>query len=109
MEIVQLLKEFRGDYSERTPRLTKLVDVFLLYVLLTGIVEFVYCCIVGTFPFNSFLAGFISTVGTFILGVSLRLQIAPSSGFKNISKERAFFDFLFANIILHLTVFNFLG
>jgi len=104
-----LLAEFRSGYIERTPRLVKIVDVFLLYVLLTGIVEFVYCCIVGTFPFNSFLAGFISTVGTFVLGVSLRLQITPGTGFKNISKERAFFDFLFANLVLHLTVFNFLG
>jgi hypothetical protein len=35
--------------------------------VLTGIVQFVYCALVGTFPFNAFLSGFISTVGSFIL------------------------------------------
>src|SRR5262245_45356855 len=34
---------------------------------LTGIVQFAYVCLVGTFPFNSFLSGFIATVGFFIL------------------------------------------
>lgn len=29
--------------------------------------QFVYCMLVGTFPFNSFLAGFSSTVGAFVL------------------------------------------
>eukprot|EP01116_Phalansterium_solitarium_P010005 TRINITY_DN24384_c0_g1_i1.p1 TRINITY_DN24384_c0_g1~~TRINITY_DN24384_c0_g1_i1.p1 ORF type:complete len:120 (+),score=11.98 TRINITY_DN24384_c0_g1_i1:32-361(+) len=109
MEAISLFKEFQRGYSDRTPRLTKIIDVFLLYVLLTGVLEFVYCAIVGTFPFNSFLAGFISTVGTFVLGVCLRLQVSPANHFKNISKERAFFDFIFANVVLHLTVFNFLG
>ena len=37
--------------------------------------QFVYCCLVGTFPFNAFLSGFISCVGSFVLGVCLRLQV----------------------------------
>ena len=37
---------------------------------------FVFCCLVGTFPFNAFLSGFISCIGLFILGVCLRLQVA---------------------------------
>jgi hypothetical protein len=27
----------------------------------------VYCALVGTFPFNSFLSGLLSTVGVFVL------------------------------------------
>lgn len=50
------------------PTKLKLIDAYLLYILLTGISQFVYCAIVGTFPFNAFLAGFISTVGCFVLG-----------------------------------------
>lgn len=46
----------------------RLVDTYLLFVLLTGIVQFLYCCLVGSFPFNSFLSGFISTVSCFVLG-----------------------------------------
>ena len=77
------------------------VDVFLVYALLTGIIQFVcvvcacacvcvcvvelcrrplgceltaapypchcrYCCLVGTFPFNSFLSGFGCCIGAFV-------------------------------------------
>uniref|UniRef100_A0A8C0B628 Dolichyl-diphosphooligosaccharide--protein glycosyltransferase subunit DAD1 n=1 Tax=Buteo japonicus TaxID=224669 RepID=A0A8C0B628_9AVES len=78
---------------------------------LTGALQFGYCLGVGTFPFNSFLSGFISAVGSFILGVCLRIQINPQNKgeFQGISPERAFADFLFANTILHLVVINFVG
>jgi oligosaccharyltransferase complex subunit epsilon len=39
----------------------------MVYVLLTGIIQFVYVVIAGTFPNNAFLAGFISTVASFVL------------------------------------------
>jgi oligosaccharyltransferase complex subunit epsilon len=54
-------------YKTNTPQRLKIIDVYLVYVLLTGIVLFTYCTLVTTFPFNSFLAGFISTVGSFVL------------------------------------------
>jgi len=83
----------------------------LIYILLTGIAQFVFCCLVGTYPFNSFLSGFISTVGSFVLAVCLRIQVnnQNKSQFPHISPERAFADFIFAHVILHLVVANFLG
>merc|ERR1711925_23658 len=106
-----VLSKLYEEYNEKTPSKLKLVDGFLLYVLLTGVIQFVYCCLVGTFPFNSFLSGFISCVGTFVLAVCLRVQTNPKnrSEFKGISPERAFADFIFANIVLHLVVMNFIG
>ncbi len=110
-----------------------------------------YCSLVGTYPFNSFLSGFISTVGSFILGVALRIQTNPANAVEfgatptlahagsgtggagsagtggaggggraegaregggaagGILPERAFADFLFAHLILHLAGFNFIG
>ena len=62
-------------YIHNTPKKLKLVDAYLSYVFFTGVVQFLYCCLVGTFPFNAFLSGFISCVGSFILGVCLRLQV----------------------------------
>eukprot|EP01114_Cavostelium_apophysatum_P018008 TRINITY_DN547_c0_g1_i1.p1 TRINITY_DN547_c0_g1~~TRINITY_DN547_c0_g1_i1.p1 ORF type:complete len:110 (-),score=14.92 TRINITY_DN547_c0_g1_i1:106-435(-) len=109
MDFLKIIGEFRRSYEVHTPQLQKIIDVFLGYILLTGIIQFIYCALVGTFPFNSFLSGFISTVGSFILTVCLRIQVGPRSPFKNISKERAFFDYIFANLILHLFVMNFLG
>ena len=63
-----VVTKFYDDYLKTTPTKLKLIDAYLLYVLMTGIVQFVYCCLVGTFPFNSFLSGFISCVGSFVLG-----------------------------------------
>ncbi|CAK9254341.1 unnamed protein product [Sphagnum jensenii] len=109
--IVEVLSRFYNEYSINTSKRLKLIDAYLLYILLTGVVQFVYCCLVGTFPFNSFLSGFISTVASFILGVCLRLQVNPQnkSEFRELSNERAFADFIFAHIILHLVVINFIG
>eukprot|EP01097_Dermamoeba_algensis_P004710 TRINITY_DN3036_c0_g5_i1.p1 TRINITY_DN3036_c0_g5~~TRINITY_DN3036_c0_g5_i1.p1 ORF type:complete len:109 (+),score=27.04 TRINITY_DN3036_c0_g5_i1:85-411(+) len=108
MNIGSIVSKFFSEYSANTPKRLKVVDVFLAYVMLTGILEFAYCAIVGTFPFNSFLSGFISTVGTFVLAVCLRMQVDPSNE-KRYSLERAYADFIVCNIILHLWVFNFLG
>nr|CAF74918.1 defender against cell death 1-like molecule [Suberites domuncula] len=108
--LVAVIGQFINEYKSRTPVRLKLVDAYLSYVMLTGIIQFAYCLLVGTFPFNSFLSGFISCVGSFILAVCLRIQSNPEnqSQFK-ISPERAFADFIFASLVLHLVVVNFIG
>uniref|UniRef100_T1ISV9 Dolichyl-diphosphooligosaccharide--protein glycosyltransferase subunit DAD1 n=1 Tax=Strigamia maritima TaxID=126957 RepID=T1ISV9_STRMM len=109
--IKTVLSRLYDEYVSNTSRKLKLVDAYLVYVMLTGIVQFIYCMLVGTYPFNSFLSGFISCVGSFVLGVCLRLQVnVQNKGqFQNISPERGFADFIFANVILHLVVMNFIG
>ncbi|XP_042694085.1 dolichyl-diphosphooligosaccharide--protein glycosyltransferase subunit DAD1 [Centrocercus urophasianus] len=106
-----VVRRFLAEYGSGTSSRLKVLDAYLLYVMLTGALQFGYCLGVGTFPFNSFLSGFISAVGSFILGVCLRIQINPQNKaeFQGISPERAFADFLFANTILHLVVINFVG
>ncbi|PIK32922.1 putative dolichyl-diphosphooligosaccharide--protein glycosyltransferase subunit dad1, partial [Apostichopus japonicus] len=66
--IVTVLRKFYDEYTTKTPRKLKIIDAYLAYIMFTGIIQFVYCALVGTFPFNSFLSGFISCVGSFILG-----------------------------------------
>ncbi|VDP02920.1 unnamed protein product [Soboliphyme baturini] len=111
MELVNILSKMYSDYLRMTSKRLKIIDAYLLYVFLTGVIQFLYCCYVGNYPFNSFLAGFISCVASFVLGVSLRIQLNPQnkSQFPNISEERAFADFIFAHVILHLVVTNFIG
>uniref|UniRef100_A0A3Q3E3F3 Dolichyl-diphosphooligosaccharide--protein glycosyltransferase subunit DAD1 n=1 Tax=Labrus bergylta TaxID=56723 RepID=A0A3Q3E3F3_9LABR len=65
--VVSVVSRFLEEYSTTTPNKLKVVDSYLLYILLTGALQFLYCLLVGTFPFNSFLSGFISCVGAFIL------------------------------------------
>lgn len=68
INLTTVVNNFYADYQKNTPRKLKMIDAYLLYILITGVVQFAYCCLVGTFPFNSFLSGFISTVGCFVLG-----------------------------------------
>ncbi|KAF8450881.1 DAD/Ost2 [Boletus edulis BED1] len=99
------------SYAHKTPDRLKFVDVFLTFLVLSGVIQFAYCVLVTNFPFNAFLAGFASTVGQFVLTASLRAQVNPENHteFKEVSPERAFADFALGSIVLHFFVFNFLG
>lgn len=71
-------------------------NAYLLAVFLTGVFQFAYVILVGTFPFNSFLAGFLSCVTSFVLAVCLK-------------KTGDFKGFLFAHLVLHLAVLMLIG
>ncbi|VDP19713.1 unnamed protein product [Heligmosomoides polygyrus] len=110
MQAVHVAKKLYDDYQKQTPSRLKIIDAYMVYILLTGITQFMYCLMVGTFPFNSFLSGFISTVTSFVLASCLRMQVNEEnkSEFSHISPERAFADFIFAHVVLHLVVVNFM-
>lgn len=109
--VVGVIKKFYEDYQVKTATNLKIIDLYLAYILVTGVIQFIYCVLVGTFPFNSFLSGFISCVSSFVLAVNLRLQVNPENAteFKQVAPQRAFADFLFAHVVLHLVVMNFIG
>ena len=65
--VVSVISPFLEEYGSTTSNKLKVVDAYLLYILLTGALQFLYCLLVCSFPFNSFLSGFISCVGSFIL------------------------------------------
>lgn len=69
-----VLSKFYDEYQSNTPKKLKIIDAYLVYILLTGIMQFVYCVLVGTFPFNSFLSGFISCVSCFVLAGEMSLE-----------------------------------
>jgi len=105
--VAALWKAYNDDTSKRL----KTIDAFLVFLMLSGVMQFLYCILVTNFPFNAFLAGFASCVGQFVLTASLRSQVNPEnhSEFKDVSPERAFADFALGSIVLHFFVFNFLG
>lgn len=88
-QVAGILRKLNDEYQTSTPRKLKLIDAYLVYVLLTGIVQFAYCLLVGTFPFNSFLSGFISTVGCFVLAGEIPFwssSATPRACFSSCSK-----------------------
>ncbi|CAN0278729.1 unnamed protein product [Ascophyllum nodosum] len=112
-------KMLESNYRQNTPTRLRLLDTFLVFLFVTGVLQawpdgpFVYCMLVGTFPFNSFLAGFSSTVGAFVLTVSLRMQVVEASESGGVvggrSLERCFAEYVVCNIVLFLVVMNFMG
>ncbi|KAH9049294.1 DAD/Ost2 [Lactarius deliciosus] len=105
------LQSLWSAYNDTTPSRLKFIDSFLVFLILSGVIQFVYCVLVTSFPFNAFLAGFASTVGQFVLTASLRSQVNSVNRalFKDVSPERAFADFVVGSVVLHFFVFNFLG
>ena len=81
MELSTIVSKGLSAYDDSTATRLKILDVFLVFAALTGAVQFAYCMAVGTFPFNSFLSGFISCVGSFVLGVCLRIQVTTGLKF----------------------------
>lgn len=57
--IQSLWNSYNADTS---PRL-KLIDAFLVFIMLSGISQFLYCILVTNFPFNAFLAGSVLSLG----------------------------------------------
>ena len=48
-------------YHDNTSDRLKFIDSFLVFLMLSGIVQFVYCVLVSNFPYNAFLAGCVFT------------------------------------------------
>lgn len=66
------------QYHQQTPQKLKIIDAYLLYLMLTGAIQFTYCILVTNFPFNAFISGFASCVGQFVLtGEYICFVIAP--------------------------------
>lgn len=96
-------------YNDQTADRLKFIDAFLLFIMLSGALQFLYCVLVTNFPFNAFLAGYVvpqitgniglltviyyrfaSSIGQFVLTASLRSQVNPENKneFKEVSPER---------------------
>eukprot|EP00252_Welwitschia_mirabilis_P004115 TRINITY_DN1430_c0_g1_i1.p1 TRINITY_DN1430_c0_g1~~TRINITY_DN1430_c0_g1_i1.p1 ORF type:complete len:118 (+),score=14.55 TRINITY_DN1430_c0_g1_i1:80-433(+) len=104
-----LFQTLRSAYSA-TPVKLKIIDLYVIYAIVTAVIQVLYMAIVGSFPFNSFLSGVLSCVGTAVLAVCLRMQVnKENKEFKDLPPERAFADFVLCNLVLHLVIMNFLG
>jgi oligosaccharyltransferase complex subunit epsilon len=127
--LVRISRDVVRNYIDKTAVQVKVLDAFLVYTLFAGIVQFVYCALVGTFPFNSFLSGFLATVGVFVFtgmltatavrscvtrlkhvsAVSLRFQVTQPSDFNGRTMHQAFGEYIIACVVLFLAVLNFIG
>ncbi|EIW71447.1 hypothetical protein TREMEDRAFT_23799, partial [Tremella mesenterica DSM 1558] len=100
-----------NNYKTTTGARIKLIDTFLLFLLLSGVLQMAYRIVVTSYPYNAFLGGFGAIAGQFVLLAGLRVQVSPGrdTEFKLVSQERAFADFCAASVVLHVFAYNFLG
>lgn len=84
-----IVTTFQNYFKSLTPKLM-LIDTFLVFLVFLGVIQFGFVLLVGNFPFNAFLAGFIAAVGQFVLTVSLRLQYVERNrkDFPSVTPER---------------------
>ncbi|RKF74165.1 Dolichyl-diphosphooligosaccharide--protein glycosyltransferase subunit dad1 [Golovinomyces cichoracearum] len=99
------------NYIESASPRTKIVDVFMAFLFVVGVIQFIYCIIAGSYPFNAFLSGFSASVGQFVLTAILRIQTNEKNKdkFMQVSPERAFADYLFGSLLLHFFCINFIN
>uniref|UniRef100_A0A2P2KTR7 Dolichyl-diphosphooligosaccharide--protein glycosyltransferase subunit DAD1 n=1 Tax=Rhizophora mucronata TaxID=61149 RepID=A0A2P2KTR7_RHIMU len=69
-----LFQSLRAAYAA-TPTNLKIIDLYVGFAIFTALIQVAYMAIVGSFPFNSFLSGVLSCVGTAVLAVCLRIQV----------------------------------
>ncbi|KAL9651453.1 hypothetical protein ABK040_001400 [Willaertia magna] len=109
--MVQVISTLLNNYSNKTSQRVKLIDQFIVLSILIAIIQFVYCQVVGTFPFNSMLAGFFCCICCMVFAVSLRKQVNNDTRFefKSIVIEKSISDFIIISILLFLACVTYLG
>ena len=64
MEVKELCSNLADRYKKETTIQVKCLDVYILFSALGAVLLAAYCFLVGTYPFNAFLAGFIACLGS---------------------------------------------
>ncbi len=90
------------SYKTTTPTKIKVLDAYLVFTMISGVLVFLYGVLSGAVPYHSFLAGFISTIGSFVFGMNLRLS-------NQITTENALSQFILCHVSLFLAVANFIA
>lgn len=100
-------------YQARLTPHTRALDAFLVYLVVIAVVQFVFSCVTGGFPFHGFVGSFGLAVGQFVLTVALRLQWEEEGRVKVWGKERsrgrAFGDYVATSLLLHFIVWHFVN
>ncbi|KAJ1960921.1 oligosaccharyltransferase complex subunit epsilon, partial [Dimargaris xerosporica] len=87
-----------------------LIDAYIAFTVVVGVLQFVYCLLISSFPYNAFLAGFGSAVASFAFATALRIRVNPNNTeYAHLSPEQAYAEFVVCHIVLHFLVANYLG
>ncbi len=108
-QLSAISSDFFTEYKRRTPSRIQLVDTFIVFAVLTGLIQLAHMLFVTQFPYNSFLSGFFAALGFFTLTVGLRLQLTDPDDFGKLSPEQTFASYVLCNLLLFFVVITFMG
>ena len=72
MEVSQVVNELADKYKKETTSQIKFLDSFIIFSACVAILQAAYCFLVGTYPFNAFLAGFFCSLGCCVISGNAR-------------------------------------
>jgi oligosaccharyltransferase complex subunit epsilon len=99
-----------NNYKNSTHKRIKLADLTVVSLLILTLVQFTYVIVSGhSFPVKSLVAGVFASGGSAVLTAALRMQFTNPKAFADIKPERAFAEFLVAEAVLFIGVFNYIG
>lgn len=61
-----LLQSLVSGYKSSTSLECKSIDAFLLFTIMTGVSQLIYCLLTKGFPYNTFIGVFSASVGSFV-------------------------------------------
>lgn len=70
--------KLKTAYTNRTPLKTKAIDAYLLFCIVTGLLQLVYCMATKSRDYRQFLGGFLSCVGSFVMAGTSELTTNDS-------------------------------
>jgi hypothetical protein len=67
------LQELWRAYRDTTESRLKIVDAFLVFIMLSGVFQFLYFVLVTDFPFNAFISGYVTLHLVFVQQILIRV------------------------------------
>lgn len=65
-ESSSLLQSLISGYKSNTLPECKTIDAFLLFTMMTGVAQMIYCFMTKGYPYNAFIGVFSASVGSFV-------------------------------------------
>ena len=108
--LAQLIKAFQKGYSSGTTPKQRLIDRFLVFLVIVGVLQSAYCAVSGAYPLNAFLGSVFCSFGLFACTLALRMHTDPANKqqFFGKSGQEAFLEYIFACVVLFVACFLFM-
>lgn len=68
-----LLQSLVSGYKSSTSLECKSIDAFLLFTIMTGVSQLIYCLLTKGFPYNAFIGVFSASIGSFVFAGKMNI------------------------------------